>query len=82
MFDMMSYIEKKPNINKIPKNLPVLICAGEEDPVGSYGKAPKKVYKDFNNAGINDVTLKLYEKDRHEILNELDKDVVYNDILQ
>ena len=82
MFDMMSYIEKKSNINKIPKSLPVFICAGEEDPVGDFGYAPKKVYKDFKNAGIKDVVLKLYPEDRHEILNELDQDVVYDDILQ
>ena len=30
---------------------------------------------------MEDVTLKLYENDRHEILNETDKDVVYEDIL-
>lgn len=82
MFDMMSYIEKKKNIAKIPKDLPVFICAGEEDPVGDFGYAPRKVNKDFKKAGIKDVTLKLYPEDRHEILNELDQDVVYDDILQ
>ncbi len=82
MLDMMSYISKKSNINKIPKNLPVFVCSGEEDPVGDFGYGPKKVHKDFINAGIKDVTLKLYPEDRHEILNELDQDVVYDDILK
>lgn len=81
MFDMISYIEKKDNINQIPKNLPILIVSGADDPVGSYGKGPKAVKKAFDAAEIIDVKIKLYEKNRHEILNELDKDVVYNDIL-
>ena len=82
MFDTIDFIQKKENINKIPKNLPIHICAGEMDPVGNYGKAPKSVYEDYKKAGIKDVTLKLYPEDRHEILNELDQDVVYNDLLK
>jgi alpha-beta hydrolase superfamily lysophospholipase len=31
--------------------------------------------------GMNDVTLQLYPEDRHEILNELDRGKVYEDIL-
>lgn len=81
MFDMMSFIEKKSNINKIPKHLPVFICAGEEDPVGDFGTGPKIVHRAFKKAGIKDLKIKLYPKDRHEILNELDQDVVYDDIL-
>ena len=82
MFDTIDFIQKKENINKIPKDLPIHICAGEMDPVGNYGKAPKSVYEDYKKAGIKDVTLKLYPEDRHEILNELDQDVVYNDLLK
>ncbi len=82
MFDLMSFIEKKKNINKIPKNLPVFICAGEQDPVGDFGYAPKVVNKSYIKSGIKDVTLKLYPEDRHEILNEFDQDVVYDDILK
>ena len=82
MFDLMSFIENKKNINNIPKNLPVFICAGEQDPVGDFGYAPKVVNKSYIKAGIKDVTLKLYPEDRHEILNEFDQDVVYDDILQ
>lgn len=82
MFDTLSFIPKKANIDKIPKKLPILICSGECDPVGHYGKAPKKVYDSFKSAGIKDVVLKLYEQDRHEILNELDKEQVHSDILK
>ena len=41
----------------------------------------KKVEKQLRKAGILDLTCVLYPEDRHEILNELDKDQVYADIL-
>lgn len=60
------------------KNLPVLLIAGEDDPVGAYGKGVTKVYENLKNTGHGDVTLKLYPTDRHEILNETDRDDVMN----
>lgn len=66
------------NLKNIPYYLPILIVAGTDDPVSGkdgiiklfyqYAKAQKKVF------------LKNYLDDRHEILNELDKDEVYKDI--
>ena len=49
--------------------------------VGENGKGVQRAYAYFRAAGIKDVSLKLYPDDRHEILNELDKDEVYDDIL-
>lgn len=43
--------------------------------------ASKKVYDLFKEAGSLDITYKLYENDRHEILNETDRDKVYADLL-
>ncbi len=78
---LMSACTKKSNIKKIDKNLPIAILCGKDDPCGLKGKMPKKVADSYKKAGIKDVFLKLYENDRHEVLNETDKDVVYNDIL-
>ena len=44
-------------------------------------KVWKMLQKRIGKCGIKDVSLKLYEKDRHEILNELDRQTVYEDIL-
>ena len=49
--------------------------------VGGCGSGVKKVYNKFDTAGKEDITWKLYDNDRHEILNETDRDVVYHDIL-
>ena len=80
LFSTIGEIIDKDNVAKMPKELPVLITSGAEDPVGNFGKDPKAVADMFKEAGMKDVTLKLYENDRHEILNELDKDTVYDDI--
>lgn len=80
--DTIKYIQKQNNWEKTPKQLPILMIAGEEDPVGSYGKDVKKVYKKYQQLGCNHIELKLYQDDRHELVNELDREVVYADISQ
>ena len=81
LFEAVLYDGQPENAAKIPKTLPLFIVSGEDDPVGDLGVGVKKVYELYKNAGIEDITYKLYEKDRHEILNELDKKTVYADIL-
>ena len=73
--------QRQENIEKIPKTLPIFLIAGQEDPVGNYGKGVRQVYKSYKNAGILDVDIKLYKGDRHEILNEKDREQVFADIL-
>lgn len=62
------------------KDLPLLVTSGRQDPVGGYGWGVEQVFKKLKEADMEDVTLKLYEDDRHEILNETDKETVYEDI--
>ena len=71
---------KNLNIKKIPKNLPLFFVSGADDPVGDLGEGVKKVYGMYKDAGISDITYRLYEDDRHEILNETDRDQVMADI--
>lgn len=80
MFDGMAKMNAQEKAGKIPKDLPILFAAGSEDLVGSCGKSVKAVCERYRNSGIKDVKLKLYEGDRHEILNEKDKEVVYEDL--
>ena len=82
--DMMmgiKYIGSPKNLERMNKNLPVFFVSGDDDPVGEYGKGVLRAYNGFLKAGLSDVTLKLYHGSRHEILNELNKDEVYTDIL-
>lgn len=80
--DLILRLHKKNYVAKMPVTLRVLIAGGTEDPVGDYGQAPKNVYKAFVSEGMQKVELKLYENDRHEILNEMNKEAVYEDIYQ
>lgn len=80
LLEVLSFIQNENNIEKIPKNLPVFLIAGEEDPVGNYGKAVKNVYEIYEQAGIEDISIKLYKDARHELINETDKEDIYEDI--
>lgn len=81
LMEAVYFDNQKENIDRIPKDLSIFIISGEKDPVGDMGKGVKKVYHQYEAAGIRDITWKLYEDDRHEILNELDRQKVYQDIL-
>ncbi len=68
------------NLRKMPRDLPILFVAGKEDPVGDFGKGVEQVRRKFKKVGMTDVTWIFYENDRHEILNETDKDTVYKNL--
>lgn len=66
---------------KLDKQTPVYIFSGDADPVGDYGEGVRTVYGFLQDAGVQDVTLKLYEGGRHEMLNETNRTEVYADVL-
>lgn len=72
--------QDKKRISKIPKQLPILMVAGKEDPVGNYGEGVTNAYNTLKSAGITDIKMKLYENDRHELVNETDREDIYEDI--
>ncbi len=76
LFSVLNEVNTNDWYTSFDKKLPVLLIAGEDDPVGAYGKGVTKVYENLKNTGHGDVTLKLYPTDRHEILNETDREDV------
>ena len=85
LHDMMcgiDFISKPKNLAKMNKNLPVLFISGDCDPVGEQGRGVRRAYKAFRKAGMTNVSMKLYPGGRHEMLNEINKEEVYQDILQ
>ena len=81
MMTGMGYIEQKRNLAMMRKDLPVLFIAGEEDPVGSFGKGIHQAANAFRKAGMTDVQVTLYPDCRHEILNELNREEVFADVI-
>ena len=66
----------------IPKSLKIYLFSGEEDPVGNYSDGVKYMYSLYKDQlGISDVTLRLYEGARHEMLNEINKDEVIEHLI-
>ena len=81
MLTGLSVIGKKSEVEKVKKDLPILIFSGDKDPVGAMGKGVKAVYELYKKAGAKKVTLKLYEGGRHELLKDSYKEEVINDLL-
>ena len=53
-----------------PKDMPILLVSGTDDPVGDYGAGVKQVLENYLKAG-NKAEMILYDGCRHEILNDI-----------
>jgi len=65
----------------LPKDLPVYLFSGDQDPVGQMGEGVKKVKAQYEKAGLTQVTMKLYPQGRHEMFNEINREEVYADLI-
>ena len=81
MMEGLRYIAQRDNLKKMDPATPILMISGDRDPVGRNGKGVRKVAGFFEHAGCADLTLRLYPGGRHEILNELNRDEVFADVL-
>ncbi|MDD4066888.1 MAG: alpha/beta hydrolase [Clostridia bacterium] len=80
LFKLVKFANYKMSIQRMRKDLPIFIISGDKDPIGNYGKGVTKVYEVLKEAGCN-AKIKLYKNGRHEMLNEINADRVYKDIL-
>ena len=81
MMKGIHFIEQPVNLATMRKDLPVFFIAGGDDPVGSYGKGVQKCAEVFKKVGMTDISVHIYPLCRHEILNEINKEEVYEDVL-
>lgn len=65
----------------LDKDIPIRLFSGASDPVGGRGAGVKVTMQELVAAGIRDVTMKLYEGGRHEMLNEVEREIVWNDLI-
>lgn len=67
---------------KIPKDLPILLISGAMDPVGDYSKGIQLISDKLIQTNHTNVTVKLFDDCRHEVLNEINNDEVYEYLSQ
>ena len=77
----LQYVGNMANLKRMDRDTPIYFFAGDADPVGAQGKGVEKVAGWFRQAGMKDVTVKLYPGGRHEMLNEINREEVFDDTL-
>ncbi len=80
MFNGMLKAHDTKRMQKLPKDMPLLLTSGAEDPVGNWGEGVRKAYMAYLENSPCKVDIRLYEDDRHEILNETDREDVFKDL--
>ncbi|MHA0856596.1 lysophospholipase [Paenibacillus sp. CMAA1364] len=80
-FHFLLDIQKPSHYSNIPKDKPIYLFAGDQDPVGNYGKGIPRLQQIYDNLGIHDVECHLYPGGRHEMLNEINRDEVTSNLL-
>ncbi|WP_318615333.1 alpha/beta hydrolase [Sporosarcina sp. YIM B06819] len=80
LFEGLGKVHAADEISNIPQTLPILLFSGIEDPVGNYGKGVWDAAQHYDRAGIKDVTVMLFEGCRHEMLNENNRQHVFDSI--
>lgn len=80
LFTLVKRVSASDWAKSVPQDLPIFLIAGEDDPVGDYGKGVRKVGTRLLKAGAQDLSCHLYPKGRHEVLNELNRAEVTEDV--
>ena len=81
MLATLNHVSRKSWAEGIAKDLPVLLIAGDADPVGSYGAGVRAVWAMLGDAGVQDLTCQIYEGARHELHNETNRQEVFDYVL-
>lgn len=68
-------------IAKIRKDLPIYVFVGDKDPINQDLVLLKPLTDRYEQAGLGDLTVKIYPGGRHEMLNETNRDEVVADLL-
>lgn len=81
ILNTLLYINVPAHIREIPVQMPLLFISGSDDPVGNFGKSVPKIVHNWQKNGLKDITTIIYPHCRHELLNEINRQVVYDDII-
>jgi alpha-beta hydrolase superfamily lysophospholipase len=68
-------------LSRIPAELPILLFSGDADPVGRYGKGVMRLHRLLQSSGHPQTSYRIYPAGRHEMLNEINRNEVVQDLL-
>ncbi|GIP05123.1 alpha/beta hydrolase [Paenibacillus lautus] len=80
-FKLLSQIHQPQLMKCLPKDKPVYIFSGEDDPVGHRGKGVRRLIELYRKHGVQDLEYRLYPGGRHEMLHETNRAEVAADVL-
>jgi alpha-beta hydrolase superfamily lysophospholipase len=69
-------------VARMPHDLPIYVAVGSKDPVNGGLTLLWTLVDRYRAAGLTDVTVRVYNDGRHEILNEINRAEVIDDLLQ
>jgi alpha-beta hydrolase superfamily lysophospholipase len=69
-------------VARIPRNLPLYLAVGSKDPVNGGLTLLWGLVDRYRAAGLEDVTVRVYDEGRHEILNEINRAEVIDDLVR
>src|SRR6478672_1097312 len=69
-------------VARLPHYLPLYIAVGSKDPVNAGLALLWALVDRYRDAGLTDVTVRVYDDGRHEVLNEINRDEVLDDLLR
>jgi alpha-beta hydrolase superfamily lysophospholipase len=78
----LAQLHRRRALERVPKRLPILIVSGAEDPVGAFGKGPRKLAESYRRTGHTDVSCLIMPGMRHEPFNESNRDETKRRLLE
>jgi alpha-beta hydrolase superfamily lysophospholipase len=69
-------------VARVPSDLPLYVAVGSKDPVNAGLTLLWALVNRYRAAGLDDVTVRVYDEGRHEILNEINRAEVIDDLVQ
>lgn len=82
LFALLKSVSGKQWFTSMPYQFPILLIAGGQDPVGSYGKGVELVAKRLREAGSNRTKCVIFPEMRHEILLEPERQLVFDAVIE
>lgn len=81
LFSMLGEVNRRAWFRALPRQLPILLASGAEDPVGAYGRGVCRVAASLARKGMQNLTLRLYAGARHDLHHETNRAEFFSDLV-